>query len=78
MLAGPGAHGIDPTPVRLTHEQLGGLIGATRERTSTALGELADRHLVSLHRGRVRILDRGALAALADGAQNLGDRVADR
>lgn len=68
VLAGPGPPGAEPEPVRLTHGQLAGLVGATRERTTTALGELADRGLVSLHRGKVRIRDRDGLAALADGA----------
>jgi len=68
MLSGPCAAGRKPEPVRLTHVQLAGLVGATRERTTTALGELAERGLVSLHRGRVRIRDRVGLVALADGA----------
>lgn len=68
VLAGPGPPGTEPELVRLTHGQLAGLVGATRERTTTALGELADRGLVSLHRGKVRIRDRDGLAALADGA----------
>lgn len=63
VLAGP-----DAEAVRLTHGQLAGLIGATRERTTTVLGELADRGLVSLHRGRIRIRDLAGLAAVADGA----------
>lgn len=68
VLAGAGLAGSEPEPVRLTHGQLAGLVGATRERTTTALGELAELGLVSLHRGRVRIRDRDRLAALADGA----------
>ncbi|WP_219413690.1 Crp/Fnr family transcriptional regulator [Pseudonocardia nigra] len=67
-LTGEAAAGHEPEPVRLTHGQLAGLVGATRERTTTALGELADRGLVSLHRGKVRIRDRNRLAAVADGA----------
>lgn len=67
-------HGTAPESVRLTHGQLAGLVGATRERTSTALGELAEKGLVSLHRGRVRIRDRAALRALADGAGNIPGR----
>lgn len=68
VLAGPGPSDVEPAPVRLTHEQLAGLVGATRERTTTALGELAERGLVSLHRGRIRVRNRVGLAALADGA----------
>ncbi len=67
-LAGTGPPGTVPELVRLTHGQLAALVGATRERTTTALGELAERGLVSLHRGKVRIRDRSGLAALADGA----------
>lgn len=66
MLA--GATGTQPAPIRLTHEQLSGLVGATREATTTALGELAERGLLSLHRGRIQIRDRAGLAAAADGA----------
>jgi CRP/FNR family transcriptional regulator, cyclic AMP receptor protein len=32
-------------PIRLTHHQLAALVGATRERTTTALGELASGEL---------------------------------
>lgn len=72
VLVGPGPPDVEPAPVRLTHEQLAGLVGATRERTTTALGELAERRLVSLHRGRVRVRDRIGLAAVADGAVRPG------
>lgn len=67
VLAGPAPGGAEPAPIRLTHDQLAGLVGATRERTTTALGELAERGLLSLHRGRIRIRDRAGLAATADG-----------
>ena len=43
--------------MRLTHGQLAGLVGATRERATMALAELAERGLVSLHRGRINIHD---------------------
>jgi CRP-like cAMP-binding protein len=56
-------------PLRLTHAQLAALVGATRERTTTALGELADERLVELRRGRIRITDPQRLASLADGAR---------
>ncbi|QYN37704.1 Crp/Fnr family transcriptional regulator [Pseudonocardia sp. DSM 110487] len=68
VLAAPVPPGADAETVRLTHGQLAGLIGATRERTTTVLGELAQHGLVSLHRGRIRIRDRAGLAAVADGA----------
>lgn len=62
-----------PEPVRLTHNQLAGLVGATRERTTTALGELADHGLVRLHRGRITVTSRERLITYADG----GDAAAD-
>lgn len=70
VLAGscPGGAALDP--VRLTHGQLAGLVGATRERTTIALAELAERGLVSLHRGKVHIHDIAGLAALADGGKH--------
>jgi CRP/FNR family cyclic AMP-dependent transcriptional regulator len=68
VLAGPAPPGTDTEPIRMTHGQLAGLIGATRERTTTALGELAERGLVSLRRGRIRIRDRSGLTAVADGS----------
>lgn len=67
-LAGADAPEVEPAPIRLTHEQLAGLVGAARERTTTALGELAERGLVTLRRGKIRIRDRPGLVALADGA----------
>lgn len=54
-------------PVRLTHAQLAALVGATRERTTVALGELADAGCVELRRGRIRLTDAGRLEALGDG-----------
>jgi CRP/FNR family cyclic AMP-dependent transcriptional regulator len=72
VLTGSCPAGAEPEPVRLTHGQLAGLVGATRERTTTALGELAHQGLVSLHRGRIRIRDRAGLGALADGAGRPG------
>ena len=55
-------------PIRLTHQQLAALVGATRERTTTALGELARHGLIQLRRGKILIQDQTRLAALADGA----------
>lgn len=62
--------GVETEPVRLTHEQLAGLVGASRERTTTALGELAEHGAVALRRGRILVRDRVRLAALAEGAAN--------
>jgi hypothetical protein len=40
-------------PIRLTHQQLVALVGATRERTTTALGELTKHDLIPLRRGKI-------------------------
>ncbi|WP_211897666.1 Crp/Fnr family transcriptional regulator [Saccharopolyspora erythraea] len=58
--------GTAPEPVRLTHQQLAGLVNATRERTTTALGELADRGLLRLHRGKITVTSRESLRSYAD------------
>jgi CRP-like cAMP-binding protein len=50
--------------VRLTHEQLAGVIGATREATSRVLGDFADRGLIRQGRGRIVVPDPGALRRL--------------
>lgn len=47
--------------VRLTHEQLASVIGATREATSRVLAEFADHGLIRQGRGRILILDPVAL-----------------
>lgn len=60
----------DAEPVRLTHGQLAGLVGATRERTTTVLGELAEHGVIALRRGRILIRDRAGLAACAGGGAN--------
>jgi CRP/FNR family cyclic AMP-dependent transcriptional regulator len=51
--------------VKLTHEQLADLVGSSRETTTKVLGDLADRGLVSLRRGRVVVRDASALRDLA-------------
>ncbi|MGH3839374.1 MAG: Crp/Fnr family transcriptional regulator, partial [Pseudonocardiaceae bacterium] len=51
-------------PIRLTHQQLAALVGATRERTTTALGELAKHDLIQLRRGKIVVHDQTRLAAL--------------
>jgi CRP/FNR family transcriptional regulator, cyclic AMP receptor protein len=61
--------GSAPEPVRLTHHQLAGVVNATRERTTTALGELADRGLIRLHRGKIAITDRDRLLTYADSGE---------
>ncbi len=51
--------------VRLTHEQLAGVIGATREATSRVLGDFADRGLIRQGRGRIVVPDPAALRRVA-------------
>lgn len=51
--------------IRITHEQLAGLVGATRESTSKVMAELAFQGVVRQARGRVVITDTVALAALS-------------
>lgn len=51
--------------VRLTHEQLAGLLGATRESTSKTMAELAARGLVRQARGRIVVLDVPRLETLS-------------
>lgn len=52
--------------VRLTQQELGALIGASRESVSRALGQLKREGVVDLRRGRVVIRDREQLERLAD------------
>jgi CRP/FNR family transcriptional regulator, cyclic AMP receptor protein len=61
-LAGTGL----PTTVRLTHEQLADLVGSSRETTTKVLGDLADRGLVSLRRGRIVVREPVTLRTLAE------------
>lgn len=53
-------------PIRLTHQQLAALVGATRERTTTALGELAKHNAIGLRRGKILIHDPARLTTLTD------------
>lgn len=53
--------------VRLTHEQLADLIGTTRETTTKVLGDLRERGLINLRRGRISVVDAPGLRRLADG-----------
>lgn len=51
--------------VRLTHEQLAGLVGATRESTSKVMSELAAQGVIRQARGRVVVLDPPMLEAVS-------------
>ncbi|WP_258132259.1 Crp/Fnr family transcriptional regulator [Microbacterium sp. MYb62] len=50
--------------VRLTHEQIAGVIGATREATSRVLSDFAERGLVRQTRGRILIANPSGLRRL--------------
>ncbi|MDD2857184.1 MAG: Crp/Fnr family transcriptional regulator [Candidatus Nanopelagicales bacterium] len=51
--------------VRLTHEQLADLVGTTRETTTKVLGDLRQRGLVRLRRGRIQVVDVTLLVQLS-------------
>jgi CRP-like cAMP-binding protein len=51
--------------IRITHEQIASLIGATREATSKTMSDFAVQHLIRQARGRVIILDSAGLRASA-------------
>ncbi|MEE2568742.1 Crp/Fnr family transcriptional regulator [Pseudarthrobacter sp. J64] len=51
--------------IRLTHEQIAGLLGATREATSKALADFAARGIIRQSRGRITIQNPTALRAAA-------------
>lgn len=52
-------------PVRLTHEQLAGLLGATREATSKTMADFAAHGLIKQGRGRIAVKDAEALRVIA-------------
>lgn len=57
--------GSPPSPVRLTHDQLADLVGTTRETTTKVLGDLRERRMIQLRRGRIEVLDPVAVLGLA-------------
>jgi len=65
---GRQVQGSSVNEVPLTHQDLGALIGASRESVSRALAQLQREGSVSLTRGRVIILDRERLQSRADEA----------
>lgn len=62
--APPSRFGHAPA-IRLTHEQLAGLLGATREATSKTMADLSSRNLIRQGRGRIMIQDTAALRTMA-------------
>lgn len=59
-----GRFGQKPA-IRLTHEQIAGLLGATREATSKVLAEFAAKGIIRQGRGRVTIQNPAALRSAA-------------
>ncbi|MGE3192015.1 MAG: Crp/Fnr family transcriptional regulator [Microbacteriaceae bacterium] len=51
--------------IRLTHDQLAGLLGATRESTSKTMADLASRGLIRQARGRIILVDLDGLTILS-------------
>ncbi|WP_035763258.1 Crp/Fnr family transcriptional regulator [Arthrobacter sp. H20] len=53
--AAPRSRFTHSTSIKLTHEQLAGLLGATREATSKTMSDFATRNLIKQGRGRIII-----------------------
>ncbi|WP_255316752.1 Crp/Fnr family transcriptional regulator [Nesterenkonia sp. Act20] len=51
--------------IRITHEQLAGLLGATREATSKVLSEFAAKGLIKQTRGRITVREPQHLRSIA-------------
>ena len=51
--------------VRLSQQEIAGLVGASRESVARALGVLRSRHLVATARGTITVLDPEALRSVA-------------
>lgn len=63
--AAPAARFGSGVVIRLTHEQLAGLLGATRESTSKTMADFAARHLIRQGRGRIIIHDASTLRTIS-------------
>lgn len=51
--------------IRITHEQLAGLLGATREATSKTLSDFAGKDLIKQTRGRITVKDSQRLRTIS-------------
>ena len=58
----PGLLSFGAKPITITHEQLAALVGTSRETTTKALGEFAERGIIKLGRGKITVLDHARLA----------------
>ena len=47
----------------MTQERIANLLGVRREGVTEAAGKLQEAQLIAYSRGRIRVLDRGALEA---------------
>lgn len=56
-------------PIKLTHQQLASLVGASRERTTTALREFAVGDLIAIRRGKLVVKDLDGLRRRAEGVR---------
>jgi CRP/FNR family transcriptional regulator len=61
------------TLIRLSQSELAGLIGATRETTSSTLNQLARRNLIVLKRRQILLLQREQAAAAAGASGSAPD-----
>jgi len=59
------SYGESPDELRITQQELAGLVGASRESVSRTLVKLEQEGLVQTGRGRLTILNRGELRKLA-------------
>ncbi len=69
LLAMSQAESSQTETLHLTHQELGALVGASRESVSRALNELERRGIVRLERGRVTILSADRLQRIARSSQ---------
>lgn len=58
-------NGRSPTELHLTHQEVAGLVGASRERVSRILKDFERKGVVTLKRGRIILLDLGYLQNLS-------------
>lgn len=63
--AAPGGRFGQTRAILLTHEQIAGLLGATREATSKILADFAARGIIRQGRGRITIQNPAALRSAA-------------
>ncbi|MBI4830523.1 MAG: Crp/Fnr family transcriptional regulator [Candidatus Lindowbacteria bacterium] len=52
--------------MKITHQDLAGLIGSTRETTTTTLNQFRDKGLIEFKRGRIMVLDVERLERMAN------------